>query len=95
MQDKRRKFLSYLGEVSLAVADQETRLSATAITNHDNLLGVDRTLRHMGGSGFSAGRGTQRGAHGAITRPSSLLPTAGGLALESVIVLLVHGLAII
>ena len=36
----------YLGEVPLAVADQETGLAAAAIADDNDLLGVGRALSH-------------------------------------------------
>lgn len=34
--------LTYLGEVALAVADEQASLSAATVANHHNLLGVSR-----------------------------------------------------
>lgn len=40
------RYDAYLWKVSLAVADEQTRLSASAVAYDNNLLGVSRPLGH-------------------------------------------------
>lgn len=60
---------TYLGKVAGAVADQQARLAAAAVADHDELLGVGGRL----GDGSVVGGGGGIGADGAIA-----VPLAGG-----------------
>ncbi len=93
--------MAYLGEVSLAVADEQAGLAASAIADDDNLLGVGRALRHVGGRRLAAGRASvaaHHGAHCSIARPRaarvSSVRSRGWLALNIALILFAGGLVV-
>lgn len=63
---------THLGEVALAVADQETGLAAAAIADNDQLLGPCWRLGDIGADGAAAAAGGQVGADSAIAIPMAL-----------------------
>lgn len=57
---------SHLWKVALAVADEQTRLAAAAVADHDNLLGVRGRLRDVRRGRLAARGGAHGGAHSAV-----------------------------
>ena len=66
---------SYLWEVALAVADEQTRLAAASVTHDDNLLRKGRGLGGLRPGGLAAARGAHGGADGAFTGAGALVRT--------------------
>lgn len=60
-------FITYLGKITLAIADEQARLAASAVANNDNLLGVSWRFRDMRPRRVAARRGAHGGADGAVT----------------------------
>ncbi len=70
-----RKWIPYIWEVALAVADQQARLATAAVAHHNNLLRVRRRLRDVrGGRHGARGAEALRRADGAIARARALPP---------------------
>lgn len=65
--------LSYLWKVALAVADEQARLAAAAVTDDDNLLGVGGRLGEVRRSRLAARSRAHRGTDGAVARSRALV----------------------
>ena len=79
-----RSWITYLGEVALTVADEQTSLATTAVAHDDDLLGIGRWLRVLCSRGFAPAVRTVDGADCSLAIPRALLPT--GLVVTAVAV---------
>ncbi len=66
---------TYLWKITLTVADEQTSLATTSITDDHQLLRIGRRLREVGRGRHGARRGAVGGANGAVAGASALSPT--------------------